>query len=379
MPGPTLSEFIRASTEQILVEWEEFARSCSPAADSMDAVELRDHAAKMLRWIADDLETSQTRREQAEKSKGNGEATSEVSAATKHGALRFDDQFSLSQVFAEFRALRASVIRLWFRGRQITDNTELLDLTRFNEAIDQVLAESVERYSAGIDESRDMFVAILGHDLRNPLGAVISGANYLEQVLPPGSESLAAASRIHRSGTRMQRLISDLLDYSRERLGGELPISPAEIDMGEVTRGAIDEITKGPRGGDVQLLESGPLYGQWDRERVAQVVSNLVGNALQHGSAERPVTVTLEGRPEDVLFQVHNWGRSIPADAMGHIFEPAKRLTGTREEAMQGGSLGLGLHIAKLIAEAHGTTIEVASTEGDGTTFTVRWPRASVL
>ena len=138
----------------------------------------------------------------------------------------------------------------------------------------------------------------------------------------------------------------------------------------------IDEITKGPRGGDVQLQESGPLSGHWDRERVAQVVSNLVGNALQHGNANRPVTVTLQGGEKDVLFAVHNWGKVIPADAIGHIFEPTKRLTGTREEAMQGGSLGLGLHIAKLITEAHGTTIEVASTEGDGTTFTVRWPRS---
>ena len=107
-----------------------------------------------------------------------------------------------------------------------------------------------------------------------------------------------------------------------------------------------------------------------------ELTSGKSGHQHRFHRHVRPVTVTLQGGEKDVLFAVHNWGKVIPADAIGHIFEPAKRLTGTREEAMQGGSLGLGLHIAKLIAEAHGTTIEVASTEGDGTTFTVRWPRS---
>src|SRR5690242_11929009 len=134
MESPTLAAFIRDSIEQILAEWDEFAKSCSPAADSLSPRELGDHARQMLNWIADDLETYQTKAEQVEKSKGNADDAPGESAATKHGAIRFSDNFTLSQVFAEFRALRASVVRLWSRGRSITDNSELLELIRFNEA-----------------------------------------------------------------------------------------------------------------------------------------------------------------------------------------------------------------------------------------------------
>ncbi|MBC8066490.1 MAG: HAMP domain-containing histidine kinase [Chlorobia bacterium] len=375
MRGPTLAEFIRASIEQILAEWDEFAKSCSPAADSLTPRELGDHAKQMLNWIADDLETSQTRSEQAEKSKGLADETTGESAASKHGAIRFNDQFTLSQVFAEFRALRASVIRLWSRGRSITDTSELLELIRFNEAIDQAVAESVQRFSAGLEESRDIFIAILGHDLRNPLSAIMTGAEYLKRTLPPRSDAEEVATSIHNSAVRMNLLIRDLLDVSRKRLGGDFPMSIGEMELDAVCRKVIDETSRGERGAPIRFETSGNSEGQWDRERMAQVVSNLVGNAIQHGASGTPITVTVQGNGE-VLLIVHNWGEVIPPAALQEIFEPTKRLKSDREEERSRGSLGLGLYIVDLIVGAHGGHIDVTSTKELGTTFTVHLPRA---
>jgi signal transduction histidine kinase len=165
-----LHRFINEHLEQILAEWVAFAKTIEPEAGQMSIVELRDHAKGILQAISLDIETRQNSRQQDQKSKGLApEAGAQQSAASIHGALRHASDFSLVQLSAEFRALRATVLRLWLPQVREMSESAAYEMVRFNEAIDQALAESVLTYSARADHMRELFLAILGHDLRAPL------------------------------------------------------------------------------------------------------------------------------------------------------------------------------------------------------------------
>ena len=377
MPMSSLSEFIRKNREPILVEWEAFARTCKPAANDMNVRALRDHAGQMLTWIANDLETAQTDKEGDSKAKGGTEAQADETVASKHGEERYQDQFTLPQIFAEFRVLRATVINLWTKDREITDAGELRNLIRFNEAIDQLVAESAERFAERLGESRDLFAAVLGHDLRNPLSAIITCANYLQTTSEPGTEASGTASRILTSGNRMGRLITDILDFSRSRLGGDFPISPREMNLEKITREIVDEVVAGQPERVVTVESSGNVSGTWDRERVGQVISNLVANAVQHGDPDTDISVRLQDDDDEVMLSVHNWGPVISSQDQTTIFDPVKRLGANEGDTKYQGSLGLGLHIVQLIVVAHGGSVEVDSSKSKGTTFAVCLPKCA--
>jgi signal transduction histidine kinase len=178
-----LSEFIRAEREAILAEWETFARSLGTVSEHMDILALRNHAGLMLTAIATDLDTTQSDSQQHEKAVGKAPDVDPdpraVTAAEAHGADRAERGFSTDEMVSEFRALRASVIRLWTEARGELTDVEVLELTRFNEAIDQALTESIARYTADLTESKEMFMAILSHDLRTPLGAIITSSTFM--------------------------------------------------------------------------------------------------------------------------------------------------------------------------------------------------------
>ena len=167
-----LADFILTNLEPILVEWEAFAKSL-PAGASMTSRALRNDAERMLRFIAADLATGQTVDEEIAKSHGRGEhlPEGEQSAAHDHGLQRLEEGFDLIQMVSEYRALRASVTRLWAKEVNAFDQ-QALEMIRFNEAMDQILAESVERFTEKVGRDKDLFLAVLGHDLRNPLSAI---------------------------------------------------------------------------------------------------------------------------------------------------------------------------------------------------------------
>jgi len=238
-----LSRFLTEHLEEIMVEWEAFAASLLASGQVMTSLALRDHASQILRAVALDIESDQTELEQAYKSKGFVQiAAATRTAAMTHGALRHLAGFDLRQLAAEFRALRASVLRLWLK-QGVQDDTTLYQVTRFNEAIDQALAESIANYSDEVARSRDTFLAILGHDLRSPLSAIANSGLYLAApgLLPAGAP-LDAARRVNSSAARMSAMIKDLLEYTRTRLGRTIPISPRAGSMGEICRLAYDEI-----------------------------------------------------------------------------------------------------------------------------------------
>jgi signal transduction histidine kinase len=374
-----LSKFISENVELILVEWEAFARSLSIAGQKMTSLALRDHAIQILQAIALDIEESQTDLAQAYKSKGYvriAEATR--TAAQTHGALRYLAGFDLRQLAAEFRALRASVLRLWLQhGTQ--DDTAFYQMTRFNEAIDQALAESIANYSDEVARSRDTFLAILGHDLRSPLSAITNSGVFLASpgVLPAGP-ALEASHRVNRASVKMTGMIRDLLEYTRTRLGRTIPISPQPTNMKQICALAFDEIRAVHPERLFKLETSGELDGHFDSERFQQVLSNLLNNAVQHGARSEPITLSAHGEADKITVQVRNHGRRIPKEQLQVIFNPLVQIPVLADEdGSPSTSLGLGLYIAHEIVALHGGTIVAESSERHGTVFSAHLPRAT--
>jgi len=370
----SLSEFILTNREPIMVEFEAFARTCAPASGSMDIGSLRDHASEMLTVIAADLKTPQNKHEQAEKSKGNAPTVDKKTAAEKHGADRAESGFTTDQMVSEYRALRASVIRLWIKAHGELTHADIEDLTRFNEAIDQSLTESITRYTEDLDHSKEMFLAILGHDLRTPLGAVLMSAEFMLETHELVEPHLTLTSRIASSSKRMNQMIGALLDFTRSRLGGGIPIVRASMNMGKVVHDVVNEISAAYPDRTIKVDARGSLQGEWDCPRVSQLLTNLIGNALEYGSGKTSATVSVQGDEKEVSVAIHNRGVAIPAEQLNGIFNPMKRkaITATPGPA---GNLGLGLYIADRIVSAHKGRIDVESSEEAGTTFTVHLPR----
>jgi signal transduction histidine kinase len=309
-----LADFILANREPILVEWEAFARTCTPASGAMDIEALRDHANEMLTVIAADLATPQGGAAQAEKSRGNApeDGDGADTAAEEHGAGRAESGFSMEQMVSEYRALRASVIRLWTQAQGEITPANVEDLTRFNEAIDQALAESVSRYTQDLAQSREMFLAILGHDLRTPLGAVLTSAKFMLDTQELQEPSLTLTARIASSSTRMMHMVGALLDFTRSRLGGGIPITREPINLGKVVHDVVDEVCAAHPQREIRVDARGEQDGEWDPARISQVLTNLISNALEHGAPSGPVSVETSGDPDRVSIVVHNLGRAIP-------------------------------------------------------------------
>lgn len=372
-----LAQFISENLEPILDEWVIFARSCGVAGREMDVVSLRDHAAEMLQVIVLDLQTPQTDAEQNAKGKGLAEApvSKQETAAEIHGAGRAESGFTLGEMVSEYRALRASVLRLWGQANPALTPADFEDLMRFNEAIDQSLAESVTRYTQDIDGAREMFVAVLGHDLRTPLSAVLMATTFMRDSgeLPEPHQLLSG--RVVSSATRMARMVDDLLDFTRSRLGSGIPVDRVPADLQVVVQDAVNEIRAAFPVARIDLDVRGELDGAFDAPRITQALINLLGNAVQYGTPGGSIRVAASGSADYVSLEVQNHGPSIPPASLSGLFSPFKRLRGG-DSARYAHNLGLGLYIAERIITAHDGTIAVSSSDEAGTLFRIRLPRA---
>ena len=219
----------------------------------------------------------------------------------------------------------------------------------------------------------DMFVSILGHDLRTPLGAIRLAAEAIVRSTPD-ARALRPAGRILTSADRMKRLIEQLLDYARARQGQGMPLHLGRVHLGELCRQAVQELEDANPQASLVLQDAGDLSGTWDADRLAQVVSNLVGNAVQHGAKGKPITVDVDGTDEStVRLRVQNFG-AVPSEVLPTLFEPFKRMAAHATSAAGRTGLGLGLFIAREIAQAHGGDVAVRSAD-ERTTFEVTLPR----
>lgn len=217
----------------------------------------------------------------------------------------------------------------------------------------------------------EMLMAMLGHDLRGPLSAMLMSAMVIER-RAENEAARQAAVRIQSSGRRMSRMIADLLDLARARLAGGIVVTPAAMELGAVLLRVVQESQAAHPDRDVQWEQQGDGEGSWDGDRLAQVASNLIGNALRHGEQHTPVRVRLDGRRADrVEFSVANAG-VIPADLLPHVFDPFRS---GRRASNESAGLGIGLYIVQQVVQAHGGSVAAESNEADGTCFRVDLPR----
>lgn len=219
-----------------------------------------------------------------------------------------------------------------------------------------------------VEEARDQFIGILGHDLRTPLNAILMASRLLERSgLPTRATDLAV--RISRSARRIDAMTGALLLFARGRLGGGIPVASRECDLAAICRTEVEETRQAYPGRAISCTTSGHLVGDWDPDRLEQLLANLISNAVAHGAD--PIRVQAHGNGGHVTVSVHNQGPPIAAELLPLLFEPFRSRSHSE-------GLGLGLYIVSEIARAHGGSISVRSVEGEGTTFTITLPRRTV-
>lgn len=369
-----LADFIVRNNEPILAEWESFAATLLPAASGMTSLALRDHAKQILEAVAKDLSTPQTKEAQAQKSKGNAPKLlgAPETAAQTHAVLRARSGFDINQLAAEYRALRASVLRLWMDSCEIHE-IELSDVVRFDEAIDQAIAESIHFFSIQVEQARNLLLGMLGHDMRNPLNTILMTAKHLA-ALNAGDIVSDAASRLIRSGASMKALLDDLTDFNRTKLGLGINVARVDLDLGPLLTDELEQLRGAHPGRQIELEISGDTRGFWDGLRLQQMVRNLVVNAIKYGAADAPIRVVFTGYADDATIEVKNRGPEIEKESLDHLFDPLRRGLAQDTSDDGGSGLGLGLYIVREIAHAHGGEVQVRSAHGE-TVFAARLPR----
>lgn len=358
----TLTRFIRQHRNAIVDEW--ISRAVKlPNAQTLAPPALFDHVPDILDRLADAID----RRDET--------AAALENLPEQHASLRFRQGYDLRQVIAEYRLLREVIMEMYAdrsdRSAESRANIQLL--TVLHEQLDRAIGEAVDHYALERDHARDKFVAILGHDLRDPLNTVMFQASALSQrTAELDTKTLNAVRRIAASGERMERMIRDLLDFARGHLGGRFTIVPTAFDARSFVASRVQEIADAHPDRDVQCVVrsvSGDFHVEWDADRISQVITNLVHNALVHG--RDPIVVEPRDEGEHVSITVRNHGE-IPSDVLPRLFDP---FSTDRSEQAHGG-LGLGLYIVQQIAHAHGGEV-VANSDGGATTVRVRLPRTT--
>lgn len=293
-------------------------------------------------------------------------------AAQIHAVIRARGGFNINQLVAEYRALRASVLRLWMDEFELVAG-DLDDVMRFNEAIDQAVAESVDFFNAEVEQSHNLLLGMLGHDLRSPLQTIQMTASYLA-ALNAGEMVSEAAARLIRSGASMNSLLDDLCDFNRTKLSLGINIAPIEVDLTHVVGDTVDQLRAAHPDRRIDLEMNGNALGVWDGLRLQQVVSNLVLNAIRYGAPDAPVRVVLTGDDTEVHLAVRNSGPAIDQLTLARMFDPLSRGPDPEDKHAHGLGLGLGLYIASEIARAHHGSIDARSDQAE-TAFEVRLPR----
>lgn len=375
-----LSRFISSNLDLILADWVEFARQQEPAASGMDERALLDHGKLILQEIARDMLRPQDEDEQQAKSEGNSTtaSTSRNVPSRSHARQRERQGFAVEQMVAEYRALRATVLRLWVAAAPGTGAEDLEDVIRFNEAVDQAIAESLAVFLVEVDKTRDLFLGMLGHDLRGPLSTIATCVQVEQKSRLSPSPTGAI---VLRSVAQMKALLDDLVEYTRNRLGAGLSVERTPLQMEKFARDTLNEIETLSIGRVLELESHGDTSGEWDARRLHQALSNLVFNALKYGNPGSAIHVSVDGRGKEVvILAVENAGKPIPVEVLPRIFDPLVRAQVDEPDAdlpTSGANLGLGLYVVREVAQAHGGTVQVSSTN-PVTRFELRLPRAGM-
>ncbi|KFE70782.1 ATP-binding protein [Hyalangium minutum] len=258
------------------------------------------------------------------------------------------------------------------RGRALRDaQGQVVRLVGINHDITQLVLQREEEQRRADFEQK--LVGIVSHDLKNPLSAILMQSAAAVRQGGLDERVLKMMTRIQSSAERASRMIVDLLDFTQARLGGGIPVHRRAVEAREVVAQVLEEARQAFPRRKLSFTATGETTGQWDGDRLVQVVTNLVQNALKYSPADSEVQVQLSSLGEHVELSVHNQGTPISAEWLPRLFEPMQRATS--QEDKTGRSVGLGLYIVKQLVEAHEGTISVHSDASSGTEFTVRLPR----
>lgn len=370
-----LAPFIKEHHEEIIDEWVNYAEENIEGANKMELEEVRDHIKQMLIMIANNMEKSETGTQQKSKSKGNKEnKAGEGNAAKEHGGQRARIGFDIVDLSSEFRALRASVLRLWEDNSDKKKSEEDFDdMIRFNEAIDELWMDSLQRFHFKVDESKNWFLGILGHDLRNPLAAIKGVQTILKLSKNLSDRERELLERSDSSVKRMAELISNLLELTNLRLGNGLTINKITIDLSKQTEKIVQEMELGYPDASLFIKSPGPVQGEWDEGRLDQLMTNLITNGLRHGTPGGPVKISISAEGNNAFLEVHNEGSPMPQSIKDMI--STGKFSKNEGNSKHNDSYGLGLYIVKEIVDGHNGEIKVTSSKEKGTTFKVTLPR----
>ncbi len=366
-----LHAFIEQNLEQILQESQVLARTVLPAVKSLPDSTFRALSRELLEIIVHGLQKS------AERMQVAAQDAAKVASTADHGARRQQAGFDLGQVFGEFQIMRSRILALWRDSGDPGSSQEVLDqVDSFNKVVDDALYDVVQNYVRNVSASRDMFLAVLAHDLRSPLHGIAMANSVLSRELPE-TVRIETATRAMRATKMMDSLITDCLEFTRSRLGGAIPIERLVCDLGQACEEALELVkVSEPHRQFLQQI-SGNMHHYADYARVRQVLANLLNNAVQHGELGTPIVLTARGEKAAITISVTNTGKPIPLEAAKVIFEPLVQVPLTTSDVSQRPktSLGLGLFIAREIIRSHEGTVSVQSSAEGKTVFTIRLPR----
>lgn len=393
-----LPDFVEQNQEAVLVQWEAFARSLWKGAPT-DPATLRDHAADILRATVVDMRSGQTLTQQLDKSKGDGSpgsASDDVDAASDlHASDRVSSGFFLTEVVAEYRALRASVLRLWRESQPTPGLRDLDDVTRFNESIDQSLTTAIDAYARHAERTRtlladeqaaragaeaanrakDAFLATLGHEMRSPLNAIVAWAHILGAGTCTKAEVQQGVEVIKRNAASQTKLIDEVLDVSRI-VSGKLKLQIVASDLVLPIGEAIDATRAAADAKNITVsaqLDPAARSASIDNARFQQIVWNLLSNAVKFTPAGGHVAISLSGDGSTRVIRVTDTGIGIAPQFLPRVFDRFWQVDDGSRRQFPG--LGLGLSIVKHLVELHGGVVEASSEgPGRGSTFTVRLP-----
>lgn len=364
-----LAEFIDHARHEIVAESVKYAAQL-PVLREQSVDTLRDHLPLVLEAIVLDMGQAQTREQSIAKSEGRAPPPAWESAAQTHGLLRARSGLTIEQLVAEYRVLRSCILRLWADAHE-PDDDAIADTMRFNEAVDQAIAESVAFFSAELERWRGIFLGVLGHDLRGPLNAILMTAEVLTRRAPQGAVA-DDANAVLRNGRHMAALLDALLQYSRSEIGRGMTLTRVDGDLESACQDEVELLRTALPQLQINFDSQGDLSGHFDRPRIREALANLVFNAAQHGIAGTAVTVMMMGHEHHAEILVQNESNPIPADVLPNLFHPLRRYSTASSESR---NLGLGLFIVREIARAHGGDVTVSMT-GRVVTFQMILPKS---
>jgi len=368
-----LADFVEHHAETIIDQAITFAKSVD-ATRQMDEAALRDHLPEIIETIVADLRTPQTRAEEIAKSEGRAPVPGDRPrpAAATHALHRAHSGYSISNLVSEYRALRASVLRLWADACD-GHPAALEEVARFNEAIDQAIAESVSHYAGEVERWRNIFLGVLGHDLRSPLGAILMTSELIARTAVDVPMA-TAAQRLIRSGERMRQLLDDLLVFNRAQMGIGFEVRKQDVDLADACREEVELLRASMPETRIDFHAPAPVRGMFDAGRVREALANLVVNAHKYGTHGSGIRVELRDAGSRAELVVANTGDPLSVEMLDVMFEPLRR-GGVSGGKFERTSLGLGLFIVNQIAQAHEGSIRARSDEGE-TIFELHLPRS---